>query len=510
MLSAVLWNLLLVTSQAERPPAMMVALRVDALLAERWKTEGIQPAVDADGSEFLRRASLDLTGVIPTISDVRDFLSDSRADKRSRWIDRFLARSNHPTHLARVWRSGLLPAAQRRSGLAGLETWLREEFAANVPYDQVARDVLTATGTVNGRAFTESPAPYFTALEFKPEELATYSSRFFLAVQIDCAQCHDHPFDHWKQQDFWGYAAFFARAKRPPDAPIGFSVVTDVPAGDLKLPGTDNIVSPRYLGGELATETTRLTRREQLATWVTAPGNAYFARATVNRVWAHLFGRGLFEPVDDFRTANSVSHPQLLDELARYFIDSGFNLRELFRALCNTRAYQLSSETPGDRQLPPDLFACMTIKTLTADQLFDCLAEATRRHDMTSVTPRFVGDRRLDPARQAFLDQFQSTAPLADFKLGIPQALMLMNGQVMATSTDLARSDLLVTLDAPFLTAEGKVETLFLSTLSRLPREEERKQFVGYLQSSPSAKRRQALGDMLWALLNSAEFVLNH
>ena len=489
------------------PASPLTSARIDELLSQRWKQNAAQPAPVADDATFLRRTMLDLTGTIPSVHDVREFLADERPDKRSRWIDKILSRPNHPTHMAGVWRRGLMPSNNNnlfRLGGGGFENWLRDKFASNTPYDQTAREILTVTAA--------SPAEYFLALEFKPEELAASSSKFFLGVQIQCAQCHNHPFDHWKQHDFWGFAAFFARVQRQQANQANQISVNDSPnTGVVTLPGTNTVVEPRYLGESQATDVAGQTRREQLAAWVTSRDNPYFARATVNRLWAHLFGRGLVEPVDDLGPHNPASHPQLLDELSQSFVATGFNVQSLLRTLTNTKAYQLASESATEEEPALELFARMALKTLTAEQLYDCLAEATHRRDLAPVNQGLVAVRQFDPARQTFLSKFQSLGSPTDFRSGIPQALSLMNGQIVATGIDPTRSDLLTALDAPFLTDQERIEALFLSTLSRLPRDEEREQFAAHMQQAGSqASRHKALGDMLWALLNSAEFVLNH
>ncbi|MCH7729208.1 MAG: DUF1553 domain-containing protein, partial [Planctomycetes bacterium] len=257
----------------------------------------------------------------------------------------------------------------------------------------------------------------------------------------------------------------------------------------------------------------KTSRRVQLAAWLTSAENPFFARATVNRVWALLFGRGFVDPVDDMGDHNPPSHPELLNELATYFVETGFDLRRLVRTLTYTKAYQLSSESAADEESHPALFARMAIKSLTAEQLYDCLGEAMRKREgVTTNQGRFQVNRRFDQNRQAFLTKFRApTQGATDYEAGIPQALTLMNGALVRQATDLGESDLLVGLEAPFFTDDERVDVLFLSTLSRMPREDEREKFIKYVKSGgATGDRRKALGDILWALLNSAEFVLNH
>ena len=486
-----------------------MANRVDQLLAQRWEDASVKPMGLSSDTEFLRRVHLDLTGVIPTVNDVRQFLADTRPDKRSQLIASLLARPNHATHFANVWRSIMLRSdnAQQQFGQAGnFEQWLRGKFVDNVPYNQVVTELLTTNGNIQN-----GPALFYTSLMNKPEELASSSSRIFLGVQISCAQCHDHPFDHWTRKDFWGYAAFFARLNQPQGAQQFVGNVVDANVGEVTLPGSDEPVPPQFLGGSVAELAEGQSRRNALAAWITSPQNPYFAKATVNRVWALMFGRGLVEPVDDLGPHNLASHPELLAELSNFFIDSGFDLRLLISTLAHTRAYQLSSEVPPSGEPAPELFARMSIKSLNAEQIYDCLREAMRQRDSINPQQQQFG-RGFDQTRQAFLARFEApTQAATEFQAGIPQALTLMNGAMIAQATNLENSDVLNALEAPFFTDQERVEILFMSTISRPPTSREQTQFITYVETAAKAgTRRKALGDVLWALLNSGEFIFNH
>jgi hypothetical protein len=495
-----------------------MAARIDALLAEAWARERVEPAPRSSDAEFLRRAWLDLCGIIPPINDpdgisgIRNFLESTDPDKRQKLIERLLAKPTHAAHFANVWKNVLLPPdanVQQFGGDAAFQTWLRGQFADNKPYDKLIADLVTARGQVN----QTGPVLFFTSLQLKPEELAASTSRVFLGTQIQCAQCHDHPFDHWKREDFWGYAAFFARLQLPPQQQQVPFQVADSEQGEVKLPDSDEVIAPRFLGGDEQAAEPGKTRREQLAAWLTWPENPYVARAAVNRVWALLFGRGIVQPADDLGPHNPPSHPELLDELAAYFVRTGYDVNCLVRTLAATRAYQASSQSLPDAEDRPELFARMAIKSLTAEQLYDCLLEAMRRREPNlQAQQQFALNRNVDQGRQAFLARFRApTQGATEYEGGIPQALTLMNGANIRQATDLGQSDLLVALQAPFFTNQRRVEVLFLSTLSRQPTDEERTRFVAYVeQGGTNNNSRQALGDVLWALLNSAEFVLNH
>jgi Protein of unknown function (DUF1549)/Protein of unknown function (DUF1553) len=503
---------------AEAPSEVEMAARIDRHLAEAWAREGIEPVPRATDAEFLRRAWLDLCGIIPPLNDddglsgVHDFLADERPEKRALLIDALLAKRKHSIHLADVWKDVMLPEnvnLQQFGRDTGFQTWLRQRFAVNEPYNKLVRRLIVA----NGDAGQPGPALFYTALELKPENLAASTSRIFLGVQIQCAQCHNHPFDHWTREDFWGYAAFFARLERPGGNQQVASQVREIPTGEVTIPETEEVVLPRFLGGAVSPDEEERTRLVRLADWLTAADNPWFARATVNRAWALLFGRGLVEPVDDLGPHNPARHPELLNELADDFVESGFDLRRLLRTLALTDAYQLSSRSTPETGERPELFAQMAVKTMTAEQLYDCLTEAMRRRETgaAATTPVFALGGA-DPDRQAFLARFRApTQGATEYQGGIPQALTLMNGQVVRQATDLSQSDLLLALDAPFFTDEQRLDVLFLSTLARPPSDEERAWILEYVQAGGTkSDSLEALGDVLWALLNSAEFVLNH
>jgi hypothetical protein len=486
--------------------------RVDSLLAAAWKDAGVKPAPRASDAEFLRRAYLDLTGQIPRVSEARTFLDDPGPDKRVRLIDALLASPGYSSHMADVWRQILLtdtPAADDAGASDGFETWLRNAFAENRSYVELARELILATG----QASDSGPALFYTALELKPEKLAASTSRAFLGIQIQCAECHNHPFDKWTKRDFWGYAAFFARVSQQAGGrAMPVSLVRDRESGEVTLPNSHEIVPARYLLGSVANDKSGRGRRMLLAEWLTSPSNPYFARAAVNRVWSQLFGRGIVDPPDDLRDDQPTRVPRLLSELAAYFVRTNYDVRRLYRVLATTEAYQLASEEDAG-QRPPDLFAAMPLKVLTAEQLYTCVSIATcRTYDKILASVPSSGARRAMTNRAAFVNSFRapSTGP-TEYLAGIPQALKLLNGRLVDDATDLERSDILAALEAPFLTDQDRVETLFLATLSRRPSPEMAQKFEAYVAAHPESEaKRRALGNILWALLNSAEFAVNH
>lgn len=487
-------------------------------LATFWQDQGIRPAEPATDEEFLRRVYLDLMGRIPMVSEAYEFLEDGRPDRRARLVDNLLQRRDHATHLASVWRRALLPDGLdvgAYGGAAKFDQWLADRFGENVPYDRLVRDLLLAEGRVS----ESGPLLFYAALKLNPEEIAAKTSRTFLGMRMECAQCHDHPFDmSISQEDFWGFAAFFAQISRPQgkmEMTSSVLRVRDNRRGEVMIPETDQVVPPQLPGTDrtIAEETDSPPRRRQLVDWLTSSGNARFAEAAVNRVWQHLFGRGFVAPVDDMRPDNQPICPELFHRLSRDFAASGFDLRRLLRAIVLSDAYQLSSRTGRDDPSQSLAFARMNIKSFTADQLYDCIAVATQNQQMIDhSTAEGTLARLNNGTREKFVEQFRAPpGERTDYQAGIPQALTIMNGNLIHGSTAAETSGLLQSLKAPFFTDEQRTDTLFLAALSRFPEEHEQQQILDFIKSAANdAERQAAWGDVLWALLNSAEFTFIH
>jgi hypothetical protein len=498
------------------PSGQQMSRHIDALLEERWVDAEIKPAPPATDSEFLRRASLDLTGVIPRASQVRQFLADDRADKRAVLIDELLASPRYATHMATTWRNRILPSevdALRNREAIALQKWLRTRFAKNLRYDNLVGELLL---TLGGDEL--GPALYFQSNDLSPEKLAGSAAELFLGLKLHCAQCHDHPFADWSQRDFWGLAAFFARVKARDERGMAMMEaryqLMDADKGDVTLPESTEIVPPKFPRGSAAGDDSRQTRRVQLAIWMTSRDNEFFARAAVNWAWSHLFGRPLVESLDDFAEAEPTGNTRLLTELAEHFEDSGYNLRDLWRTLALSEAYGLSSR-PTDAEVDPDLFAHMRAKPLTPEQLYDSfvlLAPAHLQPAAAALGNDMARSLDDDPARMEFVRRMRPPPGSAtEFRAGTLQALMLMNGRVASGVSDHQASNLLGALSAPMLTDEERVESLFLATLSRPPDAEEAQACLTSLDETKSPDdRRRALGDILWALVNSTEFAFNH
>jgi hypothetical protein len=518
-----------------RDDAAALAAKIDQHLARRWATAQVEPAPRCDDAEFLRRVALDLAGRIPTVEETCSFLADKRPDKRTRLVETLLASPRYPIHFTNVWRAQLLPEAnnnfQVRLQQGAFETWLKQQVARNTGYDRMVRDLLTAPLGGNGNgvlALTTlgqpGPLPFYLAKEFKAENLAAATARVFLGVNVECAQCHNHPFADWKREQFWGFAAFFAGVKSQRLQDFVLPNGEDTSKHELTMSGTDKVVSARFLDGTTPTWKGEESSRAILADWITSRDNPYFARNAVNRLWFTFFGTGLVEPLDEMVGANSTtSHPELLDLLAREFADHQFDVPFLIRAFIATQAYQLTSARTHKSQDDPTLFARMPLRGLTGEQLFDSLATATGFRDAgggDDLISGLLGGQR--SARADFLTRFALTERPTESQTSILRALALMNGKLTADATSLERSETLTAVvEAPFLTTAERVETLYLAALSRRPEPKELDRAVQFVRvagrnakAKDAAARRaatsDALADVFWVLLNSPEFLLNH
>jgi hypothetical protein len=507
------------------PDPRDLARRIDALIARHHDTNKVQAAPKADAAEFLRRAYLDLTGRIPKVSDVRAFLGDKNTDKRQQLIVDLLDSPRHARHFAATWRAVLAPeiaaAGEGSVFQLGFESWLYEKFRTAAPYDQLVFDLLTtpiASDPANAEfVFREFDRPnalaFFAVKDARPENLAAVTTRLFLGVQLECAQCHDHPFAQWSRKQFWNQAAFFAGIERQGKG-IFQPLTEDANLRVLTLPDSPKKTRPLFLDGQEPQFKSGVSSRVTLAKWITAPENPFFARATVNRVWGHLFGIGIVEPVDNFHDENPPSHPELLDELARAFTASKFDLKYLITALCLTDAYQRTSSRTHASQDNPRLFGRMGVKALTGEQFFDSLALATAfREQQPGAKAAKVGKgaKAGGSPRAQFLALFAQRGGAGEPETSVQQALTLMNGKFLTDATNVRSSPMLTAvMETPLLTTQQRVEILYLATLSRPPSARELEIAQNHVARAEAGREQEQLADIFWAVLNSAEFRLNH
>ncbi|MBN9122694.1 MAG: DUF1553 domain-containing protein [Planctomycetes bacterium] len=518
--------------KAIKDPAGELAAVIDRHLAKDWEARGIVPAEVTDDAEFVRRVYLDVIGRAPKAAEARAFIDDAAPDKRARLVDFLLKMPGHANYFASVTRAQWLPQTTTNFQLQQFgyqfELWLQKQYRENVPADQVVRKVLTVKVRVNDRnqgfRFVQGDGPdpdnfniagFYSANEGRPENVGSAVSRLFLGMKLECAQCHDHPFAPYTKEQFWQFAAFFAELN-PLTGPRPGFVGPLRPQSDrnaIVIPGTDTKATATFFDGRNPDWSPDRTPREELAAWLASPKNPYFAKNTANRVWAHFFGTGILDPVDEPGENNPASHPELLDALGKAFADNGFDNRTLIRAITRTRAYQLTSKMTHPGQADPRRFARMSLKGLTPGQLFDSLVAATGFREPANLrNQRNFGFVQPGNPRSQFLVRFASNERATETNTTILQALMLMNGQFIGDQTDLARSEILAAVaDMPGWDTKQRVTNLFLTAFSRNPTPEELEKFASYVdRGGAKGDRKQALADVFWVLLNSPEFLFNH
>ena len=484
---------------------------IDRAINDKLAREKIDPSPRSSDEEFLRRAYLDVVGKVPTASKAVAFLDSKEPNRRAKLIDELLASKDHGRHFADVWQALLLPRNSDNRRLMqwypNLTSWLADQFDEGTGWDRIVRDVLTASGAVNKKG----PAIYWLANN-TPDKVTDNVTRMLMGVQLQCAQCHNHPFTDWKQDEYWHMAAFFMKVGpegNPRRAARNGGTITigERPrfGGRRRgLPESAKILPPGFLQGDKPKVLPGELLRPVLADWLTSPKNPFFARAMVNRLWAHFFGRGLVNPVDDMHDANLASHPALLAELSRQFAASGFDLKFLVRAITLSQAYQRTSKPKGNnRDAGPELFARMAIKPLTPGQLYDSLVVLLGAPPGRGPARRAGGRPGFNP-REAFVTFFSAGdgADPTELQDGIPQVLRLMNSPRQNSSRLLGP----IMRDSK---GPGEiVEKLFLTVLARRPHAEEIDRINAFLARNKE-DRRQALAGVLWAVMNSSEFRLN-
>ncbi len=482
---------------------------IDQHVGDKLVRLGIPASEPIDDSVFLRRVSLDTIGTLPTAEEARKFLADTAPDKRARLVESLLNRPEYADYWAMKW-ADVLRADKIRittQGAVGMTRWLRTQFAANRPYDEFAREILTAQGSIQA----ESPAGFFKALE-TPEATARSVSQLFLGVRIECAQCHHHPSERWSQDDYAGLVGFFTGTAFKP-LPNGTEALAVKAGTDHKHPRTGLPVPARALGATDASFEIVHDRRQVFAAWMTAHDNPYFAKAIVNRLWAHYFGRGLVEPIDDLRATNPATNEPLFEALAAHLREVRYDLKAFTRTLLTSQTYQLSSAANDGNVDDMQNFSHARPKAMPAEVLLDGLCQVTEVAEKFNGWPEGyrsiqVWDNRMPsyffrifgrPVRASVCECERSNEP------SITQALHLLNSpeinEKLSHKRGLARR-----LAASNKSTDEVLDELYLTTLSRLPTSEER---ALLREAFPPAgqDRRAAVEDVLWSVLNTKEFL---
>jgi hypothetical protein len=535
LLSALaLYSLLTGLAPAAEPGYRQAAAKVDVLLSEEvFQTSAggtVELAPLAGDETFLRRVTLDLVGRPPSPAEITAFALDRSADKRSAQVERLLAQAGFGRNWARYWRDVIFyRRSDERALIAapGAEDYLTERFNANAPWDAIARSFVTAVGDIREQGRTA----IIMAQMADPNDVTAEMSRILLGVQIQCAQCHDHPTDRWKRQQFHELAAFFPRVQLRPkrgDGALSFEIASFDSGRARRAPGMPGrgalehympdlndpssqgtLMTPSFFvtGESIELGKSDLERRQSLANWMTSPSNPWFAKAFVNRIWAELVGEGFYEPVDDLGPDRKCSAPATMDYLAEQFIASKYDVKELFRTILATQAYQRESRP---RRNPDQLpFTANCPQPLRSDQIYDSLFAALGA-DAQATAPqrRGAGPYRIGGPRAQFAGVFgyDPSDRRDEISGSIPQALLLMNSpQVNRGINARNRNSELDRLVTQVSDDDEVAEELYLRCLAREPNEKELAVCRDYVRGA--GDRAAAFEDIFWALINSAEFL---
>ncbi|MBK5292467.1 MAG: DUF1553 domain-containing protein [Acidobacteriia bacterium] len=478
----------------------------------------IQPSPPADDATFLRRVGLDLTGQLPTPDEARAFLADPAPTKlkRTKWIDHLIGSPAFVDHWTTKW-GDLLQSSRKylgEKGTYGFREWIRASVAGNKPYDKMTRELLTSRGS----SYDDPAANYFRVTR-DPKPTMEKTTQVFLGVRMVCAQCHDHPFEKWTQNQYYQMAAFFSAVGLRPGYEVGEEILFDLRAGDdarneMKHPKDSRLVPPEFLiaSAHPVKIPSPQKRRDAFAEWLTSKENPFFAKAVANRVWSYFFGYGIIDPVDDIRASNPPVNPALLDALTKDLVDHNFDLQSLMRTIVSSRAYQSSYVTNEWNEKDATNFSHAMPRRLSAEPLMDAVASAAGARPRFPEVPLDTGaDQLPDPhvGKDGFLDLFgrpsRESACECERRadLSLPQALNLVNGSTISDAVADPKGRVARAILAG-KTEPALVEDLYLAALSRFPTKAESERAVEYLTGGPRAARAQ---DLLWALLNSKAFL---
>ncbi|HEY7427663.1 MAG TPA: DUF1549 domain-containing protein, partial [Gemmataceae bacterium] len=487
---------------------------IDRLAAAKFREIGISPSPLCDDAAFLRRAYLDATGTLPTPEQAAAFLDSKDLDKRNQLIDALLgltgdpARDVHNNAYAAFWALKWADLIRSNStsigeqGMWALHNWLTASFRENKPFDRFVRELITARGST----FSNGPANYFR-IASNPQDLTEATSQLFLGVRLQCAKCHHHPYETLGQEDYYRFAAFFARVGNKASQEFGIfgreTVIVVRSTGEVGHPRTGQLMKPAPLHGKPTAEAR--DRRQALADWLTAADNPYFARNVVNRYVAYLLGRGLVEPIDDLRATNPPSNVALMDALAADFVKNGYNVKQLMRTIMRSRLYQLASRPAKDNASDSRFYSHYNVKRLAAEPLLDAVDAATGVQTKFDKVP--LGTRAIElpdarynnyflntfgkPRRQGVCECERVSDP------NLAQALHTLNGDIVTTKIGDAKGRVARLLAAK-KSHDEIVNELYLATLSRRPEAREQAAWRQELASSPNAKTFYE--DLLWSL----------
>ena len=497
---------------------------VDEAASAKFRELGIEPSGLASDAVFLRRAFLDAIGTAPPVEEARAFLASRDPAKRERLVDRLLGLTSDPKldtfndAYAAWWTlkwSDLLRNESNDLGEQGMwafHNWILESFRSNKPFDHFVRELVTAKGSI----YSVGPANFFR-VNNNPSDCAEATAQLFLGVRLQCAKCHHHPFEKYGQDDYYSFASFFARVGSKPSQEFGLfgreSVVLVRNSGEVANPRTGALLKPKPLDAPPLDDPH--DRRIALAHWLTSTKNDFFAKAVVNRYVAYLLGRGLIDPVDDLRATNPPSNPELMDALAKHLVKSGFDLKQLVRAIMTSRLYQLDSQPTAANASDRRFYSHFNVKRLSAEALLDAVDDATATQTKFVSLP--LGTRAIElpdiEETNYFLKTFGKPVRASVCECerspdeSLSQALHTLNGDVVTGKVADPKGRIGRLLKAK-AGPQQIVDEIYLATLSRMPTSAERTNATGFLKQSQSPK--EGYEDLQWALINSKEFLFVH
>lgn len=484
---------------------------IDGLVASKMKKLRMSPSALCDDETFLRRVYLDIIGTTPTVTEASAYLDSKAPDKRAKMIDELLGRKEFTELWVNKWAEILQIRSSVQVSYKAMflyYNWLMEKISKNTPMDKMVQELLGA----NGGTF-KNPATNFYQQTTDQLVLTESVAQVFMGMRIQCAQCHNHPFDRWTQDDYYGFSAFFSQIGRKGTDDYRETVVFNSQGGDTRHPVGGRVIPPKFLGDE-APNTVGKDRRVILAEWLASPRNPFFAKSFVNRVWAHFYGLGIVEPVDDFRVSNPASNPELLDELAKRFTESNYDLRKIVREICNSRTYQRSTQRNDSNLTDEKNFAHANLRRIQAESLLDTISVVTDTKDKFNGLP--TGSRAVQIADGGYSTYFLTTFGRAtretpcscEVKMEptLSQALHLLNGDTVNQKIKTGGVIEKLMKDKPKL--EDRISDLYIRCFARRPTPEEVAKVTKALAIEPDPKK--AMEDLFWALLNSREFLFNH
>jgi hypothetical protein len=493
------------------PPTTPPANYVDELVNAKLQKIRVLPSDLCSDEVFLRRVTIDITGLLPSIEEYNTFIADADPAKRAKLIDRLLERKEFSEIWALKWANLLMVKSSIDVSYKSMflySNWLTNQISSNVPLNVMVQDLLSASGGT-----FKSPATNYFQIERDTLKTAENVAQVFMGIRTQCAQCHNHPFDRWTMDDYYSFAAFFSQIGRKTGEDYRETIIFNAGGGEVKHPVGGRDMPPKFLGGA-APDTAGKDRREVLVKWLASPENPYFATSVANRVWSHFFGLGIVEPVDDIRVSNPASNPELFQSLGDKLTSYNYDFKQLVRDICNSQAYQRSSQPNAGNETDLKNFSHSKIRRIPAENLLDCLTQVTEVADKFQGLP--LGARAVQIAdgqtSNYFLTSFGRSPRLtacateATTEPTLSQALHMINGDTTARKIGESKR-LQAMLDAGMKPIQA-VEQVYIACLSRKPTAEEVAKLETIIATEPNP--RVAVDDIFWAVLNSREFLFNH